>query len=123
MGNVFVAVAIMLFAFSSIIGNYYYGEANIQFMTKSRTVLVVYRLLVAAMVMCGALMTLDLAWGFADVTMALMTICNLVAIALLSRQAFLLLENYRRQKRNGVKDPVYRDGDIPELRGKGDCWK
>ena len=122
-GNVFVAVAIMLFAFSSIIGNYYYGEANVQFMTKSRTVLVVYRLLVAAMVMCGALMTLDLAWGFADVTMALMTICNLVAIALLSRQAFLLLENYRRQKRNGVKDPVYRDGDIPELRGKGDCWK
>lgn len=122
-GNVFVAVAIMLFAFSSIIGNYYYGEANVQFMTKNRTVLVVYRLLVAAMVMCGALMTLDLAWGFADVTMALMTICNLVAIALLSRQAFLLLENYRRQKRSGVKDPVYRDGDIPELRGKGDCWK
>ncbi len=92
-------------------------------MTKNRMVLVVYRLLVAAMVMCGALMTLDLAWGFADVTMALMTICNLVAIALLSRQAFLLLENYRRQKRNGVKDPVYRDGDIPELRGKSDCWK
>lgn len=122
-GNVFVAVAIMLFAFSSIIGNYYYGEANIQFMTKNRTVLVVYRLLVAAMVMCGSLMTLDLAWGFADVTMALMTICNLVAIALLSRQAFLLLENYRRQKRNGVKDPVYRDGDIPELQGKGECWK
>lgn len=116
-GGTFVAVAILLFAFSSIIGNYYYGEANIRFITRRR-----FPLLVSAMVMCGALMSLDLAWSFADIMMALMTLCNLTAIVLLSPQAFLLLQNYRQQKRQGIKSPTYTNGDIPELKNKGECW-
>lgn len=122
MGNIFVAVAILLFAFSSIIGNYYYGEANIRFITKNKTVLVAYRILVAAMVMCGAVMSLDLAWSLADITMALMTICNLIAIVLLGKQAFMLLDDYRSQKRNGIKDPVFTRKSIPELEDKAECW-
>ena len=90
-GELFVAVAIFLFAFSSIIGNYYYGEANIRFITPRRGVLMVYRLLVAAMVLFGALATLDVVWNLADVTMALMTLCNLVAIVWLGGEAFRLL--------------------------------
>lgn len=122
MGNIFVAVAILLFAFSSIIGNYYYGEANIRFITKNKTVLVAYRILVAAMVMCGAVMSLDLAWSLADITMALMTICNLIAIVLLGKQAFMLLDDYRSQKRKGIKDPVFTCKSIPELEDKAECW-
>lgn len=122
MGNIFVAVAILLFAFSSIIGNYYYGEANIRFITKNKTVLVAYRILVAAMVMCGAVMSLDLAWSLADITMALMTICNLIAIVLLGKQAFMLLDDYRSQKRKGIKDPVFTRKSIPELEDKAECW-
>lgn len=122
MGNIFVAVAIILFAFSSIIGNYYYGEANIRFITKNKTVLVAYRILVAAMVMCGAVMSLDLAWSLADITMALMTICNLIAIVLLGKQAFMLLDDYRSQKRKGIKDPVFTRKSIPELEDKAECW-
>ena len=76
-GSTFVALAILLFAFSSIIGNYYYGEANIRFITSKRSVLFIYRILVGGMVMFGALASLDLAWSLADVTMGLMTICNL----------------------------------------------
>ncbi len=83
-GSTFVALAILLFAFSSIIGNYYYGEANIRFITSKRSVLFIYRILVGGMVMFGALASLDLAWSLADVTMGLMTICNLIAISLLS---------------------------------------
>ena len=122
-GNIFIAVAILLFAFSSIIGNYYYGEANIRFLTRRKGVLLVYRLAVVAMVMCGAVMSLNTAWGFADITMALLTIINLIAIVPLSRQAFLLLDDYRRQKRAGTKSPVYRSADIPELDGRGECWR
>lgn len=122
MGNIFVAVAILLFAFSSIIGNYYYGEANIRFITKNKTVLVAYRILVAAMVMCGAVMSLDLAWSLADITMALMTICNLIAIVLLGKQAFMLLDDYRSQKRKGIKNPVFTRKSIPELEDKAECW-
>lgn len=122
LGSIFVAVAILLFAFSSIIGNYYYGEANIRFITQKKSVLLVYRLLVSAMVMFGALASLDLAWSLADVTMGLMTICNLIAISLLSRQAFLLLNDYVVQKRKGIKNPVFDKNSIPELQDKAECW-
>lgn len=121
-GGIFIALAILLFAFSSIIGNYYYGEANILFITRRKPVLVAYRLLVSAMVLCGSLMSLDLAWSLADIMMGLMTICNLIAIAILSRQAFLLLDHYLAQKRKGIKSPVYRKEDIPELEEEAECW-
>ena len=121
-GGIFVALAILLFAFSSIIGNYYYGEANIRFITSRQSVLLVYRLLVGGMVLFGALASLDLAWSLADVTMGLMTICNLIAIALLSKQAFRLLQDYVQQKRNGTKSPVFTRDRIPELRDKAECW-
>ncbi|GGK17792.1 transporter [Parabacteroides faecis] len=121
-GSIFVAVAILLFAFSSIIGNYYYGEANIRFITRKRSILLIYRLLVGGMVMFGALASLDLAWSLADITMGTMTICNLIAISLLSRQAFLLLKDYVVQKRKGIKSPVFDKNSIPELKDKAECW-
>ncbi|WP_347145869.1 alanine/glycine:cation symporter family protein [Parabacteroides goldsteinii] len=121
-GSIFVAVAILLFAFSSIIGNYYYGEANIRFVTQKKSVLFTYRLLVGGMVMFGALASLDLAWSLADITMGLMTICNLIAISLLGRQAFLLLNDYITQKRKGIASPVFTQNSIPELKDKAECW-
>ena len=74
------------------------------------------------MVFFGAVSTLDLAWSLADVAMGLMTICNLVAISLLSKQAFLLLKAYRSQKERGIKSPIYNKGSIPELNDKSECW-
>jgi len=121
-GSIFVAVAILLFAFSSIIGNYYYGEANIRFVTQKKSVLFTYRLLIGGMVMFGALASLDLAWSLADITMGLMTICNLIAISLLGRQAFLLLNDYITQKRKGIASPVFTQNSIPELKDKAECW-
>ena len=113
-GRIFVALAILLFAFSSIFGNYYYGEANIRFITKSATALTLYRLTVVAIVMCGSLLSLKMVWSLADVTMGLMTLCNLVAIVLLGRRAMLLLADYNRQRKEG-KNPVFRKADIAEL--------
>lgn len=121
-GSVFIAAAIFLFAFSSIIGNYYYGEANIRFITSRRVVLTLYRLLVGGMVLFGSLSTLDLAWSLADVTMGLMTLFNLAAILLLGHQAFLLLKDYTMQKRQGIKNPVFTKDRIPQLKEKAECW-
>ena len=81
-----------------------------------------YRLLVGAMVMFGAAATLDLAWSLADVTMALMTLCNLVAIVLLGRQTVLLLGDYLSQKRRGVRNPVFSRERLPELKDRLECW-
>ncbi len=121
-GRMYVALAILLFAFTSIIGNYYYGEANIRFITGRKSILFAYRLLVGGMVMFGALASLNLAWSLADITMGLMTACNLIAITLLSRQAFLLLADYNAQKKKGIKEPVFDKETIPELRDKAECW-
>ena len=85
-GSIFVAVALFFFAFSSILGNYYYGEANIRFITHRKWVLHGYRILVGGMVLFGSLATLDMVWSLADVTMALMAICNLIAILFLGRK-------------------------------------
>jgi AGCS family alanine or glycine:cation symporter len=121
-GNIFIAVTIFLFAFSSVIGNYYYGEANIRFITNNRHVLNAYRLFVGWMVMWGALMTLDFAWSMADLMMAMLTTCNLVAIVLLSKQAVTLLEDYRSQKRKGIRNPVFSKDTMPDIASKLDAW-
>ena len=122
-GRIFVAIAIFFFAFSSIIGNYYYGEANIKFITSSRKVLNAYRLLVGVMVMSGAAMSLQTVWSLADLTMALMTLCNIAAIVLLGGQVMTLLKDYRKQKSAGL-DPVFRKNDIKEFASNDsiECW-
>ena len=123
-GSVFIAIAILLFAFSSIIGNYYYGEANIRFLTNNKTILTVYRLLSAGVVvMFGALATLELVWSLGDLCMALLTACNLVAIVALGRYVFRLLADYRQQKRQGIKNPTFHRHQIPELEADLDCWE
>ena len=119
-----MAVAIFLFAFSSIIGNYYYGEANIRFITNSPMVMTVYRILSAGvMVVFGALASFELVWNIVDFFMAFLTACNLLAIVLLGRYAFRLLDDYRRQKRQGIKEPVFHRSQLPELEKDLECWE
>ncbi len=115
-GSIFIAICILLFAFSSIVGNYYYGEANIEFLTKKKIYLNLYRICVAVMVLFGATVSMDIVWNLADVFMALMAITNLIAIALLGKIAFKALDDYRAQKKSGIKDPVFKASSIPELK-------
>lgn len=121
-GGIFVAVALFFFAFSSILGNYYYGEANVRYLTRRRWILNIYRVLVGGMVMFGALATLDLAWSLVDITMGLMALCNLIAISLLGKYAFKLLDDYRAQKRAGIKDPVFTKDRLKEVEKDLECW-
>ena len=123
-GPIFVAVAIYLFAFSSIIGNYYYGEANIRFITSNTTVMTVYRIFSAGvMVIFGAMASFELVWNIVDFFMAFLTACNLTAIILLGRYVFRLLDDYRKQKKQGIKDPVFHRSQIPELENELECWE
>ena len=122
-GPVFVAIAIFLFAFSSIIGNYYYGEANIRFITPNKQVMTIYRIFSAGvMVVFGAMASFELVWNIVDFFMAFLTACNLIAIVLLGRYAFRLLDDYRRQKRQGIKEPVFHKSLVPELKDEIECW-
>lgn len=121
-GSIFVAIALFFFAFSSILGNYYYGEANIRFITQRKWVLHIYRILVGGMVLFGSLTTLDTAWSLADVTMALMAICNLIAILFLGKYAVRLLVDYQSQKKAGIQSPVFRKETMPDIEKDLECW-
>ncbi len=121
-GGIFVAVALFFFAFSSIIGNYYYGEANIRYITRQKWVVYTYRLLVGGMVLFGSLASLDFVWSMADITMGLMAICNLIAISFLGKYAFRLLNDYRSQKRSGIKNPVFTKDKMKDIEKDIECW-
>lgn len=121
-GGIYVAIATLFFAYSSILGNYYYGEANIRFFTSRRWPVLLYRILVGGMVMFGSLASLNLVWSLADVTMALMSICNLIAIFLLGKYAFRLLDDYLEQKRKGIKSPVFHKERMKDIEQDLECW-
>ena len=123
-GTIFVAIAIFLFAFSSIIGNYYYGEANIHFLTNNHKVLTIFRILSGGVfVFFGAVASFDFVWNLGDLFMALLTLCNLIALVSLCKYAFKLLDNYREQRRRGISDPVFRRSDLPEIADDLECWE
>ncbi len=110
-GNTFVAISILLFAFSSIIGNYYYGETNIEFIRNNKKSVLFYRITVLAMVMFGSISKIQLVWDLADLFMGLMAVINLIAIVKLGKVAFILLKDYEKQKEKGI-DPVFKLSSI-----------
>ncbi|WP_288476943.1 sodium:alanine symporter family protein [uncultured Clostridium sp.] len=114
-GNIFIAICILLFAFSSIVGNYYYGESNISFLTSKKRYIFLYRIFVVFMVFSGCLAKVSIVWNLADVFMGFMAIVNLIAIFLLSKIAFAALKDYTEQKKNGIKDPIFKKDSIEGL--------
>ncbi|MED3573124.1 alanine/glycine:cation symporter family protein [Cytobacillus praedii] len=118
---IFVAVAIFLFAFTSVIGNYYYGETNIEFIKNSPAALFIYRLAVVGMVIFGAVVDLAIVWNLADLFMGIMALINLVAIVMLGKVAFAALKDYKAQRKEG-KDPVFYADSIPGIDGI-ECWE
>jgi len=119
--GIFIAIAIFLFAFSSILGNYYYGESNISYIKNSKSGLFLYRLAVLAMVVLGAIAPFSFVWALADLTMGIMALINLYAITKLFKIAKRLLADYTEQRKAG-KDPVfYRD--ILENQDGIECWE
>ena len=120
-GATFVSLAIFFFAFTSIVANYYYGETNIRFMTKRRGWLDGYRIAVGVMVFVGSISSLGLVWALADITMALMAICNLIAIYILAKYVVRALKDYMVQRKNH-KDPVYYRDVNPEIEHLTEGW-
>lgn len=118
--GILLTIIVFLLAFSSILGNYYYGESNIEFITPRRSVLTVYRSLVVVAILVGSVAGADLIWNTADGMMGLMALVNLIAIALLSGVAFRLLRDFTHQRRQG-RDPVFTRDLLPDVSGI-ECW-
>lgn len=115
-----ITVAVCMFAFTSIIGNYFYAESNIRFISKSKVFMTVFRIAAALMVFIGAQNNITVAWSLADVTMGIEAIVNIVVILMLSGIAIRTLKDYEYQKAQGI-DPVFHESNIGL--NNTDVWK
>lgn len=109
-----VALFIMMFSFSSLIGNYYYGEINITHLTQKKYILNIFRIFVVIMVFLGSIASLELVWNLADLFMAFLVLTNITAIVRLTKTAVICLKDYVTQKRAGIKEPVFHRSTLPD---------
>lgn len=107
----FITFSIFAFAFSSLVGNYFYAESNILFIKNNKTLLFVFRITCIVAIFLGAQADFSLVWNLADVTMGLMAIVNIIAIFLLSGTVVKVLNDYEKQKKQGIK-PVFHEKNV-----------
>jgi len=126
LGIHFMTFAIFCFAFSSLVGNYFYAEQNLRFMTANlsheagKWVLFGFRILCCVVVFFGAQSNLTLAWNLADIFMGIEAIINIFVILVLGKWAFAALEDYESQRKMGL-DPVFISDTIPGMPAT-ECW-
>lgn len=122
-GSVFITVALFMFAFTTLIGNFYYAEMGLSYIcdkAPGKAFLNVFRVAAALIVCLGATMDFSVVWDTADVLMGFMALINLPVIVILSKPAIHCMQDYFRQKKQG-KNPVFRAKDIG-LKTKTDFW-
>ena len=106
-GITFITISIFFFAFSSIIGNYYYTESNVMFIkNKMGGSMTLFRITCIVAVFFGSIAGYDFVWNLADVLMGIMAIINITVILLLGNTAIRVLNDYCEQRKAG-KDPVF----------------
>ncbi len=109
-----LAIFIVILAFTSLIGYYSMCEANVNFLTKSKTAVTVLRVIIVAVVFISCLISLQLMWDICDTLMAVMGVFNMIAVGLLAKYAFACYKDYRAQKAAGIEEPVF---DVSSLEG------
>lgn len=114
LGRWYLTTIVFLFAFSTIIANYFYGESNIRFITRRQWPVVLFRLFSGVVVFLGGIITLQQAWSLIDLVMAFIVMLNLWAVLRLAKYVYRLKDDYFRQKKEG-KDPVFKRATLPEL--------
>lgn len=122
-GAIFITVALCLFAFTTLIGNFYYAEMGLKFLCgrkPGKIVITLFRTAAVLIVLIGSLMELNLVWNTADVLMGLMALINLPVIIILAGPSIRALRDYSLQKKAG-KDPVFKASDI-NLKDRTDFW-
>lgn len=120
-GGVFLTIAVFLFAYSSVLGNYYYGQSNIEYLTTNKTVMFIFRLLVVLMVFFGAVIKVETVWSTADLFMGLMAILNITAIIGLAHVVFEVAKDYDEQRKKGL-NPVFKTKNVKADLSSVETW-
>ena len=122
-GPIFITVAMVLFAFTTLIGNLYYVDNCLNYivgMIPAKEFMVLFRIDAVVLIFIGAGMEINMVWNLADVLMGVMALINLPVIVILARPALEALKDYTRQRKAGG-NPVFRAADIG-LSGKTEFW-
>ena len=122
-GPIFITVAMVLFAFTTLIGNLYYVDNALAYLMKkvpSKQFMVVFRIVAVLLIFVGAGLSIDLVWNLADVLMGVMVMINIPVIFILSRPALAALKDYAAQRKMG-RNPVFKAASI-DLKEKTDYW-
>ena len=122
-GPIFITIAMILFAFTTLVGNLYYVDKAIFFIFNkmpSKTFMRIYYVFASLLILLGAGLSADLLWGIADVTMGAMTIINMPVILYLGKYAYRALKDYEKQRKEGI-EPVFKAKDI-DLPHSTDYW-
>ncbi|WP_342319984.1 alanine/glycine:cation symporter family protein [Corynebacterium mayonis] len=114
-GAHFITFVLFFLAFSSVIGNYYLAQANIEYLSESKTVMTLFRFGVLGFVFFGAYGSVPLVWALGDTMAGVMATINLIAIIPLAGVAIKLLKNFNDQRKQGI-DPVFHRDMLPELK-------
>ena len=123
LGPVFITVAMVLFAFTTLIGNLYYVDNCLAYIVKkvpAKEFMILFRIDAMILIFIGAGMQISTVWNLADVLMGIMAILNLPVIVILARPALAALKDYTTQKKQG-KNPVFKAASIG-LKEKTDYW-
>ncbi len=123
-GPVFIAVALTLFAFTTLIGNYAYCEGCLKFIFRrqlGRGAMLAFQILATVLVFVGAIATAKIVWGFAELTQALMVLVNMPVLVILSKYPIRCLADYCKQRKAG-KNPTFCAKDIG-IEEELDFWK
>ena len=123
-GPVFIAVAMIFFAFTTLLGNFYYVENGFAYVFGRRpgkVSLFIIRVVGTLLVFIGAGLEIDIAWGIADIAQCILAFINIPVCAVIGGVAYLALKDYVRQKKEGL-DPVYiaKDNGVKQ---DTDYWK
>lgn len=124
--QVFISLALFLFAFTTLVGNFYYAEVNFRFLLRNITIeqwmLTAFRLVAAALVFCGALLKFEVAWSLGDILMGLMALINLPVIVVLGHIAVRCANDYTAQRKEGL-DPKFTASSIGLDPSELDYWQ
>ncbi|EFW37671.1 alanine/glycine:cation symporter family protein [Treponema phagedenis] len=124
-GHYFITFSLILFAFTTLLGNLFYVDSNLAYIngkTPSKTFMTIYRIFAAVIILFGAAQQQALAWDIGDFLMGVMALINLPAILILGKTAILALKDYEKQRKEG-KDPVFHAKDIGIDTSNLDYWK
>lgn len=125
-GPTFLTIAMVLFAFTTLIGNLYYVDNGLKFLHHNRMpgkrFMTAFRIISAVVIFVGALIPMDAAWALADITMGGMAIINIPCCIILAGTVCKALRDYEKQKKTGI-DPVFHAKDIGMDTSKLDYWK